>query len=169
MDPEAEVRKQVNPFYCNICKIWCASALNLQTHFLGFKHKKVEEALKAHGIVKTASGAGDRGKEPAKIPDYGMHLRVCYLADVLWAKGWSEDFISFWSFVTQLETVKTGRWVCNVRLHKSNFALQCKQSQKGIMDRPWKNSLIRVKIRNLHLVRVFNGVVCSMMFIFGKY
>uniref|UniRef100_A0A8V0XXH4 U1-type domain-containing protein n=1 Tax=Gallus gallus TaxID=9031 RepID=A0A8V0XXH4_CHICK len=53
MDPEAEVKKQVNPFYCNICKIWCASALNLQTHFLGFKHKKVEEALKAHGIVQT--------------------------------------------------------------------------------------------------------------------
>ncbi|OXB80214.1 UNVERIFIED_CONTAM: hypothetical protein H355_011574, partial [Colinus virginianus] len=107
---------------------------------------------------KTASGTGDRGKEPAKIPDY----------DVLWAKGWSEDFISFWSFVTRLETVKTDRRVCNVRLHKSNFALQCKQSQKGIMDRPWKNSLIRVKIRNLHLVRVFNGVVACMMFIFGK-
>ncbi|XP_061851997.1 uncharacterized protein LOC133625396 isoform X2 [Colius striatus] len=53
MDPEAEIKKQVNPFYCNICKIWCASALNLQTHFLGVKHKTVEEALKAHGIVQT--------------------------------------------------------------------------------------------------------------------
>uniref|UniRef100_A0A8C3LLC0 U1-type domain-containing protein n=1 Tax=Chrysolophus pictus TaxID=9089 RepID=A0A8C3LLC0_CHRPC len=70
MDPEAEVKKQVNPFYCNICKIWCASALNLQTHFLGFKHKKVEEALKAHGIVKTASGTGDRVKVPVKLPGY---------------------------------------------------------------------------------------------------
>ncbi|XP_075272746.1 uncharacterized protein LOC142360873 isoform X2 [Opisthocomus hoazin] len=70
MDPEAEIKKQVNPFYCNICKIWCASALNLQTHFLGFKHKTVEEALKAHGIFKTASGSGDQVKTSAKLPDY---------------------------------------------------------------------------------------------------
>uniref|UniRef100_A0A8C3J7L6 U1-type domain-containing protein n=1 Tax=Calidris pygmaea TaxID=425635 RepID=A0A8C3J7L6_9CHAR len=70
MDPEAEIKKQVNPFYCNICKIWCASALNLQTHFLGFKHKTVEEALKAHGIVKTASGSGEQVKTPVKLPDY---------------------------------------------------------------------------------------------------
>ncbi|XP_030346517.1 uncharacterized protein LOC115609891 isoform X1 [Strigops habroptila] len=67
MDPEAEIKKQVNPFYCNICKIWCASALNLQTHFLGFKHKTVEEALKAHGIV---SGSGEQMKTPVKLPDY---------------------------------------------------------------------------------------------------
>ncbi|XP_068251897.1 uncharacterized protein [Nyctibius grandis] len=70
MDPEAEIKKQINPFYCNICKIWCASALNLQTHFLGFKHKTVEEALKAHGIVKTASGSGEQVKTPVKLPDY---------------------------------------------------------------------------------------------------
>ncbi|XP_063182416.1 uncharacterized protein LOC134511810 isoform X1 [Chroicocephalus ridibundus] len=70
MDPEAEIKKQVNPFYCNICKIWCASALNLQTHFLGFKHKTVEEALKAHGIVKAASGSGEQVKTPVKLPDY---------------------------------------------------------------------------------------------------
>lgn len=50
MDPEAEVKKQVN---CNICKTRCASTLNLQTHFLRFKHKKVEEVLKDHGIVKS--------------------------------------------------------------------------------------------------------------------
>ncbi|XP_065523890.1 uncharacterized protein LOC136008476 isoform X2 [Lathamus discolor] len=66
MDPNAEIKKQVNPFYCNICKIWCASALNLQTHFLGFKHK-VEEALKAHGIV---NGSGEQVKIPVKLPDY---------------------------------------------------------------------------------------------------
>ncbi|KAM6087435.1 uncharacterized protein VSU04_000676 isoform 2-T2 [Chlamydotis macqueenii] len=70
MDSEAEIKKQVNPFYCNICKIWCASALNLQTHFLGFKHKTVEEALKAHGIVKTASGSEEQVKTPGKLPDY---------------------------------------------------------------------------------------------------
>ncbi|KFP72674.1 hypothetical protein N310_06935, partial [Acanthisitta chloris] len=70
MDPETDLKKQVNPFYCNICKIWCASALNLQTHFLGFKHKMVEEALKAHGIVQTASGSGEQVKTPVKLPDY---------------------------------------------------------------------------------------------------
>ncbi|XP_064362851.1 uncharacterized protein LOC112989253 isoform X3 [Dromaius novaehollandiae] len=82
MDPEAEIKKQLNPFYCNICKIWCASALNLQTHFLGFKHKTVEEALKAHGIVKTASGLGEQVNAPVKLPDYvqtepeGFHGRT---------------------------------------------------------------------------------------------
>ncbi|KFO83845.1 hypothetical protein N320_05589, partial [Buceros rhinoceros silvestris] len=70
MDPEAEIKKQINPFYCNICKIWCTSALNLQTHFLGYKHKKVEEALKAHGIVKTASGLVEHAKTPVKLRDY---------------------------------------------------------------------------------------------------
>ncbi|RLW13360.1 hypothetical protein DV515_00000075, partial [Chloebia gouldiae] len=35
-----------------ICKIWCSSALNLQTHFLGAKHRTVEEALKTHGMSK---------------------------------------------------------------------------------------------------------------------
>ncbi|XP_051668727.1 uncharacterized protein LOC127482443 isoform X2 [Manacus candei] len=70
MDPETEIKKQVNPFYCNICKIWCASALNLQTHFLGFKHKTVEEALKAHGVVKTPNVSGKQVKTPVKLPDY---------------------------------------------------------------------------------------------------
>ncbi|XP_030407456.1 uncharacterized protein LOC115646103 isoform X3 [Gopherus evgoodei] len=74
MDTEPEVKKEKkqhqHPFHCNICKISCASALNLQTHFLGFKHKTVEEALKAHGIVKTVSGIGDQAKAPIKLPDY---------------------------------------------------------------------------------------------------
>ncbi|XP_071410369.1 uncharacterized protein [Pithys albifrons albifrons] len=70
MDPETEIKKQVNPFFCYICKVWCASALNLQTHFHGFKHKMLEEALKSHGIVKTASGPGDQVKTPVKLPDY---------------------------------------------------------------------------------------------------
>ncbi|CAM5111260.1 unnamed protein product [Natator depressus] len=74
MDTEPEVKKEKkqhqHPFYCNICKISCASALNLQTHFLGFKHKTVEEALKAHGIVKTVGGIGDQAKAPVKLPDY---------------------------------------------------------------------------------------------------
>ncbi|PKU48859.1 testis-expressed sequence 10 protein [Limosa lapponica baueri] len=61
---------EAGPKLVRICKIWCASALNLQTHFLGFKHKTVEEALKAHGIVKTASGSGEQVKTPVKLPDY---------------------------------------------------------------------------------------------------
>ncbi|XP_006113115.1 uncharacterized protein LOC102445275 [Pelodiscus sinensis] len=74
MDTEPEVKKEKkqhqHPFYCNICKISCASALNLQTHFLGYKHKTVEEALKSHGIVKTVSGVEDQAKAPKKLPDY---------------------------------------------------------------------------------------------------
>uniref|UniRef100_A0A8C8RI13 C2H2-type domain-containing protein n=1 Tax=Pelusios castaneus TaxID=367368 RepID=A0A8C8RI13_9SAUR len=74
MDTKPEVKKektqQQTPFYCNICKISCASALNLQTHFLGFKHKTVEEALKTHGIVKTVSGVVDEVKAPVKLPFY---------------------------------------------------------------------------------------------------
>ncbi|XP_075350330.1 uncharacterized protein LOC142405970 isoform X1 [Mycteria americana] len=60
----------IGKLHMHICKIWCASALNLQTHFLGFKHKTVEEALKAHGIVKTAGGSGEQVKTPVKLPDY---------------------------------------------------------------------------------------------------
>ncbi|OPJ68441.1 hypothetical protein AV530_006080 [Patagioenas fasciata monilis] len=48
MGPEAEIKKQVNPFYCNICKIWCASALNFQTCFFGFKHKTVRSVFECN-------------------------------------------------------------------------------------------------------------------------
>jgi len=47
-------------------------------------------------------------------------------------------------------------------LHKIDFILQCKLSQRGFTDRPWKNSLIRVKIQNLHLVRAFNTVIVCL-------
>lgn len=70
MDLENEIKKRINPFYCNICKIWCSSALNLQTHFLGAKHKTVEEALKAHGMVKTGSCLGKKVKTPGKFPGF---------------------------------------------------------------------------------------------------
>ncbi|XP_038626245.1 uncharacterized protein LOC119948816 isoform X3 [Tachyglossus aculeatus] len=73
-EPEAKKEKvHQHPFYCNICKISCASALNLQTHFLGFKHKTVEEALKTHGIVKTMgySTSIEKFQSPKqKVPDY---------------------------------------------------------------------------------------------------
>ncbi|XP_061444626.1 uncharacterized protein LOC133366021 [Rhineura floridana] len=58
------------PYYCNICKVYCASPVNLQTHFLGMKHKAVEEALKSHGIVKPLSDAGEPIKPPESLPDY---------------------------------------------------------------------------------------------------
>ncbi|XP_037982093.1 uncharacterized protein LOC119696428 [Motacilla alba alba] len=70
MDPESEIKKQINPFYCNICKIWCSSALNLQTHFLGTKHRTVEEALKTHGMLKTESCLGKKLKTPGKLADF---------------------------------------------------------------------------------------------------
>nr|XP_021384374.1 uncharacterized protein LOC110469695 isoform X2 [Lonchura striata domestica] len=70
MDPESEIKKQINPFYCNICKIWCSSALNLQTHFLGAKHRMVEEALKTHGMLKTESCLGKKLKTSVKLPDF---------------------------------------------------------------------------------------------------
>ncbi|XP_005041878.1 PREDICTED: uncharacterized protein LOC101814274 isoform X1 [Ficedula albicollis] len=70
MDPENETKKQVNPFYCNICKIWCSSALNLQTHFLGTKHKTIEEALKVHGMVKTDSSLGKKLNTLVNLPDF---------------------------------------------------------------------------------------------------
>ncbi|MEE6513110.1 hypothetical protein FKM82_020570 [Ascaphus truei] len=37
------------PFWCHICNVPCASALNLQSHFMGAKHKKVEATLGNHG------------------------------------------------------------------------------------------------------------------------
>ncbi|XP_019395491.1 PREDICTED: zinc finger RNA-binding protein-like [Crocodylus porosus] len=93
METESELKKEKfsqHPFYCSICKISCASALHLQTHFLGSKHRTVEEALKAHGIVATVSGSGDQAKAPVKLPDYvqtepeefqgqtlGEHLNAC--------------------------------------------------------------------------------------------
>ncbi|XP_072910359.1 uncharacterized protein [Hemitrygon akajei] len=38
--------KVVRKFWCDLCKLACRSALNLQAHFLGLKHKKIEAALK---------------------------------------------------------------------------------------------------------------------------
>ncbi|XP_064561750.1 uncharacterized protein LOC135444275 isoform X2 [Zonotrichia leucophrys gambelii] len=76
MDPESEIKKQINPFYCNICKIWCSSALNLQTHFLGAKHRTVEEALKTHGMIKTEGSLGKKLKTTVKLPDFGKKMKT---------------------------------------------------------------------------------------------
>ncbi|XP_060103720.1 uncharacterized protein LOC132577947 [Heteronotia binoei] len=64
--------KSCNPYYCNICKVYCASAVNLQTHFLGLKHKAVEDALKAHGIIKPLNPSGESISLPEKesLPEY---------------------------------------------------------------------------------------------------
>ncbi|KAJ6657801.1 hypothetical protein lerEdw1_001851 [Lerista edwardsae] len=58
------------PYYCNLCKIYCASPINLQTHFLGLKHKAVENALKSHGIVKPLGSAGEPLKPQESLPDF---------------------------------------------------------------------------------------------------
>ncbi|XP_066484958.1 uncharacterized protein DDB_G0286299-like isoform X2 [Tiliqua scincoides] len=58
------------PYYCHLCKIYCASPINLQTHFLGVKHKSVENVLKSHGIVKPLSSAGEPIKPLESLPDY---------------------------------------------------------------------------------------------------
>ncbi|XP_069586573.1 uncharacterized protein [Ranitomeya imitator] len=42
----SKVKPEPRSFYCHLCGISCASALNLQTHFLGARHKKVEDAVK---------------------------------------------------------------------------------------------------------------------------
>lgn len=41
-----------SPFYCNLCRVCCASALNLQSHFLGIRHRKAEEALRNNETEK---------------------------------------------------------------------------------------------------------------------
>ncbi|XP_073443825.1 uncharacterized protein [Dendrobates tinctorius] len=43
---KVKVKSETPEFFCHLCNISCASALNLQCHFLGMKHKKVEEALR---------------------------------------------------------------------------------------------------------------------------
>lgn len=66
MDNAGGSAGSVHAFWCNICKVACASAVNLQTHFLGSKHKMLEKALKAHGIVKTMTS---EPTGPGKVPD----------------------------------------------------------------------------------------------------
>ncbi|XP_077160741.1 uncharacterized protein LOC143821052 [Paroedura picta] len=70
MDDMRDKYMNPTPYYCNICKIYCASAINLQSHFLGVKHKAVEEALKAHGIVKPLSASGEAVRVPESLPDF---------------------------------------------------------------------------------------------------
>uniref|UniRef100_A0ACB8FTL5 Uncharacterized protein n=1 Tax=Sphaerodactylus townsendi TaxID=933632 RepID=A0ACB8FTL5_9SAUR len=53
-----------NTYFCNICKVYGASALHMQAHFLGARHKAAEEALKAHGIVKPLNSSA----EPESVP-----------------------------------------------------------------------------------------------------
>ncbi|XP_053116162.1 uncharacterized protein LOC128329291 isoform X2 [Hemicordylus capensis] len=58
------------PYYCNICQVYCASAVNLQTHFIGSKHKAVENALKSHGFVKALGASGEPiTRLPESLPD----------------------------------------------------------------------------------------------------
>nr|XP_020661842.1 uncharacterized protein LOC110085757 [Pogona vitticeps] len=67
-EDQNEEPKNVNPYYCHICNIYCSCYVNLQTHFLGNKHKLVEEALKTHGFVKPGSATGEPVKAPEGLP-----------------------------------------------------------------------------------------------------
>ncbi|XP_043545927.1 uncharacterized protein si:ch211-197h24.6 isoform X1 [Chiloscyllium plagiosum] len=65
--------KPVTMFWCDICKVVCTSALNLQMHFLGFKHKKIEAALKWN--VNTAEeGTKDEVSIPTETRTLEYHL-----------------------------------------------------------------------------------------------
>ncbi|XP_060637480.2 uncharacterized protein [Anolis sagrei] len=69
---ETQAEKPINatPFYCNICKIYCASPVNLQSHFLGSKHRLVEKALKDHGVVKPLINTTETVKKPEPLPNF---------------------------------------------------------------------------------------------------
>ncbi|XP_068092722.1 bromodomain-containing protein 4-like [Hyperolius riggenbachi] len=92
--PSEDELEEEETFSCNICNITCASALNLQSHFLGAKHKKAEEALRNHkddkADVRQPNGTLEdqinacKGSEPAVgleyIYDYGYQYE-CRLCD----------------------------------------------------------------------------------------
>uniref|UniRef100_A0A4W3JHM4 Uncharacterized LOC103186355 n=1 Tax=Callorhinchus milii TaxID=7868 RepID=A0A4W3JHM4_CALMI len=62
--------KDVKTFWCDICKVFCTSAVNLQMHFLGNKHKRIEEVLKwnvAEGVVKKVELLLTETTEPKSV------------------------------------------------------------------------------------------------------
>ncbi|XP_072109589.1 uncharacterized protein [Mobula birostris] len=65
--------KGVTKFWCDICKLVCTSALHLQIHFLGFKHKKIEAALKSN-VNKVEGVTKDVFLAPMEIRSVEDHL-----------------------------------------------------------------------------------------------
>ncbi|XP_048471170.1 uncharacterized protein si:ch211-197h24.6 isoform X2 [Rhincodon typus] len=65
--------KNVKNFEVLICKVVCTSALNLQMHFLGFKHKKIEAALKWN-VNTVEEGTKDEFSSPTEIRTVEDHL-----------------------------------------------------------------------------------------------
>ncbi|XP_048412085.1 uncharacterized protein si:ch211-197h24.6 isoform X2 [Stegostoma tigrinum] len=65
--------KPVTMFWCDICKVVCTSALNLQMHFLGFKHKKIEAALKWN-VNSAEEGTKDEFSSPMETRTVEDHL-----------------------------------------------------------------------------------------------
>ncbi|XP_078394813.1 uncharacterized protein LOC144678782 isoform X2 [Cetorhinus maximus] len=65
--------KPVTMFWCDICKVVCTSALNLQMHFLGFKHKKIEAALKWN-VHTEEGGTKDEFLAPMETRTVEDHL-----------------------------------------------------------------------------------------------
>uniref|UniRef100_A0A8C5Q114 C2H2-type domain-containing protein n=1 Tax=Leptobrachium leishanense TaxID=445787 RepID=A0A8C5Q114_9ANUR len=64
MDKLSENDPPESEFWCNLCKVSCVSAGTLHAHFMGMKHKRVEEALKNHGDEASLEQAIKR-----KVPD----------------------------------------------------------------------------------------------------
>ncbi|XP_078093316.1 uncharacterized protein LOC144508955 isoform X2 [Mustelus asterias] len=65
--------KSVTMFWCDICKVVCTSAMNLQMHFLGFKHKKIEAALKWN-VNTEDEGTKDEFLAPTETRTVEDHL-----------------------------------------------------------------------------------------------
>lgn len=68
------------PFYCHICKIACASAVNLQSHFLGARHKKAEEALKDNK-EEDGEDEGEEAEPPKPKESLEDQLNACQDAE----------------------------------------------------------------------------------------
>ncbi|KAM5165273.1 uncharacterized protein ACMZJ9_007736 [Mantella aurantiaca] len=54
------------PFWCHICRIACVSAVNLQSHFLGARHRRAEEALKEN---REGGGEEEAAKAEESLED----------------------------------------------------------------------------------------------------
>ncbi|XP_064409274.1 uncharacterized protein SI:CH211-197H24.6 isoform X1 [Latimeria chalumnae] len=66
MNKSIDERTVSKEFRCDICQILCASALNLQTHFLGQRHKRIEAALKAAVFGEENSQVNEKEDGPVR-------------------------------------------------------------------------------------------------------
>ncbi|XP_043935351.1 uncharacterized protein LOC122808456 [Protopterus annectens] len=69
-------------FWCDICKVSCASAVNLQTHFIGFRHKMVEEALKLHAFPAANEKKSDNTDDSGSSENPNVRLPADVIKDL---------------------------------------------------------------------------------------